>query len=502
MSSQRDYYHTIVCFQDDKYYVVHDQVLNYSPLKYSRTYTPIGTHKLINTDLKIYKMHGNSPSYSYVIVYSEYIGKESIKRRAISSFYMIDNREYRMPYLTTGRGFCSLCRDKILHSDFEYYPSQRPVFNPYYKRNSQHSQDNVIMDNPNPERNSQHSQDAIIMDNPNYGRHVASGTSQYSTEYGDQFGYNRDNIQNRGQHRNYDEGRDTTNTRRVNHNPVARERQHRYYDEGIETTNTRRVGYNPNYGRTSRNRSRHHGRTDTITFDDYADDETLQRVINESFDTPQTIRRNIDRRIKVNNSKHKYINSPRFGIVRKDLYPNEPDLNEYKPEQKTVRPHIPIPTNDNKTLEKRIEELIKDTNDYKIKCSINYKFNGALFQYNIDVVDEEIRGDDIYKCIICQDNIIRVIIGEKENGKYKIVSPCDCSGSGGLMHRTCYNECIKNAYVQCTICRINYHIPEHIDKETKKSLKKDYKIYDGDNVNPNIRHNLDNYPNHVRTTLV
>lgn len=180
-----------------------------------------------------------------------------------------------------------------------------------------------------------------------------------------------------------------------------------------------------------------------------------------------------------------YINSPRYGRVRKDLFPDEPDLDQYKntidsKEDVEFKQQMATAIEASKSTEQRfqdkLEKMIKDVKSHHLTCDIVVEYNPRLGKhvFNIITKEEEIPDEEIMRCIICCGDLTKSNFEENSDGSFDIVAPCKCRGSGGIMHESCYQDCIKHDVLECSVCKSHFVKPNKIRNVTKIVLYTDY----------------------------
>jgi hypothetical protein len=180
-----------------------------------------------------------------------------------------------------------------------------------------------------------------------------------------------------------------------------------------------------------------------------------------------------------------YINSPRYGRVRKDLFPDEPDVDQYKNTidskediefKKQIAKAIEASKSAEQRFQDKLDKMIKDLKSHHLTCNIVVEYNprNGKHIYTIITKEEAIPDEEMMRCVICFGDLTKVDFEINSDGSFDIVAPCKCRGSGGIMHESCYQNCIKHDTLECNICKSHFVKPNKIRKVTKSVLTSDY----------------------------
>jgi hypothetical protein len=215
---------------------------------------------------------------------------------------------------------------------------------------------------------------------------------------------------------------------------------------------------------------------------------TGQIDYDEELKTYKILEGTARRRLRIQAINKLIINSPKYGPVKQSEFPDEIDLDDYIVTEdvdtddyyeESLKRAIEGSMSDEQKAEKYIDSMKDIVSAYSIATTITFKYNAKCksYEYDLKMTDNDIPEDELYKCPICMEIINTSLVNKKnKDGKFIIVSPCECNGTEGLMHRSCYMECIKNEVVECKIyCRKPFTVPSIIDMSTYRILLESYR---------------------------
>jgi hypothetical protein len=217
-------------------------------------------------------------------------------------------------------------------------------------------------------------------------------------------------------------------------------------------------------------------------------EEELNTYYDEELKTYKIIEENELRHMYRKSINKVTINSPNYGLVSRTDFPNEIDLNDYiitedvKTDdyyEDTLKRAIEESMSTEQKANKYIDSMKDIVSAYSVATTITFRYNPITksYVYDLKMTENDIPENEVYKCPICMEIINTSLINKKnKDNNFIIVSPCECTGTEGLMHRTCYIECIKNEAVGCKIyCQKPFKVPSIIDISTYRIMLESYR---------------------------